>query len=532
MSAADAELNGPTVWEQLVGQQLVVEQLQSSASAAVRARTCGQQQPASPSALSSAPSSESGGVHTSWLFTGPAGSGRSVAARAFAAALECDHAAAQPTGAESNSATGSGPAPGCGHCAGCRRVLGSSSPDLRVVATQTLSHSVADMRQVVADAARTPSVGRWQIILIEDADRLTEQAANALLKAVEEPHRHTWWLLCAPTADDVLPTIRSRCRLVRLRTPSPAQVAQVLIERDGVEPAIALLAARSADGHVGRARWLARDEQARTEHAATWAIPGQLGTVSDCLKAAAQMVQTAQQAAQLRNSEHSEREREHLAQALGVPTDGQRGVKVSRQASATLREQEKIAKAREKRVQRDVIDQMLTQLSRCYRDVLAWQWGAPVGVMAPVPEPETGAVAGPVAGAAVGEGNQGRSAPAGTGAQVVAPDELNAAVQAVESGQRHIVAQLARTSSPHQSLQRLEAIVQARTAIESNVAPLLALEVLMLQLSPSQWLTPTDMPDQQIGLQDGQQNGQQNGQAGAVASLRGQLRQGQRETVS
>lgn len=416
-----------SVWDQLVGQCELAQQLRQAARAAV------------------AHPNGTGSGHASWLFTGPPGSGRSVAARAFAAALECEQAA-WPDGE-----------PGCGRCAGCLRVSGGSSVDVRVVATQTLSHSVADMRQVVAQAARQPSVGRWQIIIVEDADRLTEQAANALLKAVEEPNAHTWWLLCAPTVDDVLPTIRSRCRLVRLGTPTTAEVAHVLMERDGVQPVIAHLVARASAGHVGQARWLARDEQARNAQAQAWTIPTRIDTVSDCVRVAAQVMQASQQQAQLVGQQQSQMQRHHLAQALGVPETSDRSVKVSREATAALREQERLMKSRAKRLQRDAIDRVLTELSRCYRDVLAHQWGARLGVMQPVDA---------------------------AGDPVVAQ-----AVAAAESGQRRVVEQVAQASTPAQTVQRLDAIMAAREAILANVAPQVAVEVLLLSLSPGAWLT-------------------------------------------
>ncbi len=422
-------MSAPSVWDHLVGQQEVIHQLQQAAAVAT---TAGQQQGCS-----------------SWLFTGPPGSGRSVAARAFAAALECQ------AGADSWSGLG------CGQCPGCRRVVEATSPDLRVVATSTLSHSVADMRQVVEQAAGQPSVGRWQIIVLEDADRLTEQAANALLKAVEEPNPRTWWLLCAPTTDDVLPTIRSRCRQVRLRTPTTTAVAQVLIQRDGVQPVIAHLVARATQGHVGRARWLATDEAARARQAAAWTIPTRVGAVSQCLRTAAEVLSQAQQEAEELGQQQGQQQRHELAQALGVPDQPDRSVKVSRQASAALREQEKLAKSRVKRLQRDCIDGVLVELSRCYRDVLACQWGAASGVLAPI-EAE---------------------------AQDWASD-----IEAAESGQRRLVAELAVAATPTDTLRRLDAIVAAREAIQVNVAPQVALEVLMLQLSPHGWLDPCQLP--------------------------------------
>ncbi|MGB9376571.1 MAG: DNA polymerase III subunit delta', partial [Mycobacteriales bacterium] len=162
-----------------------------------------------------------------WLFTGPPGSGRSVAARAFAAALQC----------------GQG---GCGECRECRTALDGTHADVTVVATEGLSIKVEDTRALVQESALRPSVGAWRVIIIEDADRLTERAADALLKALEEPTPRTVWVLCAPSLEDVIITIRSRSRHVRLRTPPVEDVAQLLVRRDGIDPAMARYAARAA----------------------------------------------------------------------------------------------------------------------------------------------------------------------------------------------------------------------------------------------------------------------------------------------
>ncbi|HEY3630422.1 MAG TPA: DNA polymerase III subunit delta', partial [Jatrophihabitantaceae bacterium] len=211
-----------TVWDELVGQEPAVAVLRSAAEAA---RDLHDGRPVSPGALTHA-----------WLFTGPPGSGRSVAARALAAALQC----VDPDG------------PGCGHCSGCHTTLSRSHPDVHAVVPEGLSISVADMRSVVATAARLPALGRWQVVLIEDSDRLTEQASNALLKAVEEPPARTIFLLCAPSThpDDVSVTIRSRCRLVSLRIPPADSVAGIL-QRSGVDAATAAWAAAAGQGHVG-----------------------------------------------------------------------------------------------------------------------------------------------------------------------------------------------------------------------------------------------------------------------------------------
>ena len=176
-----------------------------------------------------------------WLFTGPPGSGRSNAAVAFAAALQCEDA-------------------GCGECHACHTVLSGTHADVTVVRTEKLSIGVDEVRDLVRRAALAPVGRRWQILIVEDADRLTEQACNALLKAIEEPTDRTVWMLCAPTVEDVLPTIRSRCRLVTLSTPVTADVADFLVRRDGVDAGLASYAARASQGHIGRARALARDE--------------------------------------------------------------------------------------------------------------------------------------------------------------------------------------------------------------------------------------------------------------------------------
>ncbi|HNM12206.1 MAG TPA: DNA polymerase III subunit delta', partial [Mycobacterium sp.] len=177
-----------------------------------------------------------------WLITGPPGSGRSVAALCFAAALQC---------------TSDG-TPGCGQCRACTTTMAGTHADVRRIIPEGLSIGVDDMRAIVQIASRRPSTGRWQIVVVEDADRLTEGAANALLKVVEEPPPSTVFLLCAPSVDpeDIAITLRSRCRHVALVTPSTPAIAQVLIDRDGLDEQQARWAASVSGGHVGRARRL------------------------------------------------------------------------------------------------------------------------------------------------------------------------------------------------------------------------------------------------------------------------------------
>ena len=224
---------GAAVWDTLVGQRRVVESLRGAAAG---------------TAMSHA-----------FLFTGPPGSGRSNAAVAFAAALQCEE---QP--------------PGCGTCHSCHTVLAGSHADVTVVRTDRLSIGVDEVRDLVRRSALAPVGRRWQVMIVEDADRLTEQAANALLKAIEEPTDRTVWMLCAPTVEDLLPTIRSRCRLVTLATPSPEEVADFLVRTDGVDPALASYCARASQGHIGRARALARDEGARNRRKEVVSIPARL----------------------------------------------------------------------------------------------------------------------------------------------------------------------------------------------------------------------------------------------------------------
>ena len=235
------------VWDDVVGQPRVVDELAGAAADADRIVA----EAAHHSPGGNAANAGSRMTHA-WLFTGPPGSGRSTAARAFAAALQC-----------TSPDKALGAAPGCGFCDGCHTTLVGTHADVETVRTDLLSIGVKEIRDLVRRAALSPAGGRWQVILMEDADRLTEGAANVLLKAVEEPAPRTVWLLCTPSVEDTLPTIRSRCRLLTLRTPSADAVADVLMRRDGIDPVLAAQAARATQGHIGRARRLATDESAR-----------------------------------------------------------------------------------------------------------------------------------------------------------------------------------------------------------------------------------------------------------------------------
>jgi DNA polymerase-3 subunit delta' len=345
-----------------------------------------------------------------WLLTGPPGSGRSVAARAFAAALEC-------------------PQHGCGECRECRTALDGSHADVDVVATEGLSIKVEHARELAQMSALRPSVGPWRVIIIEDADRLTERAADALLKAIEEPVARTVWVLCAPSVEDVVITLRSRSRHVRLRTPPVEAVADLLHRRDGVELPMAMYAARAAQSHVGMARRLARDEGARIRRRDVVALAGRIHGVGDAIGAAADLVAIAEEESSAASTERDAAEKQKLLESLGAdPAARTQPPHIRGQVSALEREQ----KARATRHSRDVLDRALLDLLSIYRDALLLHSGASVGLV-----------------------NQ---------------DNLPA-VQA-----------LARTMSPEQLLGAMDAIGTARERIGLNVSPLLALEAMALSL--------------------------------------------------
>jgi DNA polymerase-3 subunit delta' len=242
-----------------------------------------------------------------------------------------------------------------------------------------LSVGVEEMRGVVGRAARRPSVGRWQVVVIEDADRLTEQASNALLKAIEEPPERTVFLLCAPSThpDDVSLTIRSRCRLVPLRMPPAAAVAEVL-RRGGEDPAVADWAAAAGQGHIGRSRRLARDPDARDRRAAVLTIPAALRSLRDCLDAADQLVRAAEEEAAALSAELDEGETEALRIALGAGGTGRGTAAAVRGAAGAIRELERRQKSRATRTQRDALDRALVDLAAFYRDVLLVHAGSPI----------------------------------------------------------------------------------------------------------------------------------------------------------
>ncbi len=388
-----------TVFDEMIGQQRVVESLREAARGV--------------------------GMTHAWLFTGPPGSGRSVAAKAFAAALQC--AAAEP---------------GCGVCAGCHTVLAGTHADVEFVRPQGLSVGVKEARELVGRAALSPSGRGWQVMVIEDADRLTEGAANVLLKAIEEPAARTVWLLCVPSAEDLVVTIRSRCRVVSLRTPAADDVVAMLQTRDGVDETTAEFAARASAGHVGRARRLATDKAARDRRAAVLRIPSKLSDVGACLDAADALLKSVNAEVAELTTELDEAETASLKEAFGEGGSatglgrGQSGAAItrgaSRAASSALKELEGRQKSRATRTTRDALDRALTDLAGFYRDVLVLQ--------------------------------------------------LNAGVDIANTDRATEMQALAENSSPESTLRRLDAILECRVLLDANANPLLTLESLMLRL--------------------------------------------------
>ncbi|TDL05142.1 DNA polymerase III subunit delta' [Mycolicibacterium obuense] len=331
------------VFSRLVGQDAVEAELTAAAWAA-----------RGDSAHSGA--AEVGTMTHAWLITGPPGSGRSVAALCFAAALQC---------------TSDG-VPGCGECRACSTTMAGTHADVRRIIPEGLSIGVDAMRTIVQIASRRPGTGRWQIVVIEDADRLTEGAANALLKVVEEPPPSTVFLLCAPSVDpeDIAITLRSRCRHIALVTPGVDAIAKVLVERDGLPEADAAWAASVSGGHVGRARRLATDEQARERRKRALGLAREAATPSRAYAAAEELVVTADAEAKALTGDRNEAEAEELRTALGAGGTGKGTAGTMRGAAGALKDLEKRQKSRQTRASRDALDRALIDLATYFRDAL------------------------------------------------------------------------------------------------------------------------------------------------------------------
>lgn len=377
-----------SVWDDLVGQDAVVDQL---------ARAARDEQPSH-----------------AWLVTGPPGSGRSHAALALAAALLCEQ---------------SDPADrGCGECSACRTVRAGSHADLTHFRTEHSEIRIDEARELVVRAQDRPSVGRWRVMVIEDADRMAERTSNVMLKAIEEPPPGTIWLLCAPSPSDVLVTIRSRCRPVTLRVPPVEAVAELLERRDGVPAARALECARLAQSHVGVARRLALYDDARERRRRVVEMPLRLGGVSDAVREAGRLTRLAEEEATAESEARDEEERAHLLTSMGAAESG----KMPPNVRSALRRLEEDQKRRSKRVRTDTLDRFLIDLTTFYRDALTLQLQ--------------------------------------TGSELV---------------NQHIADSLrdhALNSTPEESLERIDTIARTRTRIRTSAAAGLAFEAMAVSL--------------------------------------------------
>ena len=385
------------IWRSLVGQDDVVDQLLRAVDDA-DARTRGEPGPA---------------MTHAWLFTGPPGSGRSTAATSFATALICaEH--------------------GCGRCQACRTAPLGGHPDVDVVRPEGLTYGVDDARALIAQANLSPSSSHWHVMVLEDADRLTESAANMLLKEIEEPPAHTVWILCAPSVEDVLPTIVSRVRHVGLRTPSTQDVADLLVERYGVDRAMAAFAARASQGHIGRARALATDEHARLRRQEVLRIPLQLHDIPACFANAANLLDAATDDAAAITEPLDAFEAEQLDASYGAGGDVRIKGQLKRSYDAAVKAMKQRQKTRTTRTVRDQIDRALLDLVGLYRDVLLIQ--------------------------------------------------LDSELPLINEEMRPQLQQLAATGSPNDTGRRLRAITHARAQVQANVTPLISLESLMVEL--------------------------------------------------
>ena len=381
-----------SVFDDLVGQEHIIEILQG----AVAASRTGE---------------ESQEMTHAWVFTGPPGSGRSSAAVAFAQALIC-------------------PNNGCGTCNYCNSAKTHGHPDVEIIRTESLSIKVEEVRELLTRVAWAPSMGGWRVVVMEDADRLTESAANALLKAIEEPGTRTVWLLCAPTLHDVLPTIRSRCRHLQLRTPSLEAVTSVLINRDHIAPGMADFAARVSQGHIGRAKYLATNESVRSNRKTIMQLPLQLGSLAAAFQAAQTLVDLATTEANASSDERDEKEVEKLQEAYGKGATG-RGMATG--GAKAVQELEKEQKSRSTRMVRDSIDGALLDIATFYHDVMMVQSGN--------------------------------------------TDSM------INTDLREQVESYAANSPSHSTINKINAIMDARENLARNSAPLVTCEALMCQLA-------------------------------------------------
>ena len=370
-------------WDELTGQEDAVRLVEHAA--------------ADPSAMTHA-----------WLVTGPPGSGRSTLAAAFASAL---------------LSQGEGEA---GAAAVRAQVAARTHPDLAMLVTDRVVITVDEVRSLVARSYTSPSVAAWRVVVIEDADRMSERTSNVLLKALEEPPPRTVWILCAPSEADLLPTIRSRVRSVRLRVPSVADVAGLLVRRDGVDPVVAERAAREAQSHIGMALRLATDDAARQRRDETVRLALGVRDATSAVLAAAALLDLAKADAEAYGQQRDDDERDAFLRSLGVEPGGA----VPSQLRGDLRRLEEDQKRRATRSLRDGVDRILVDLLSVQRDLLLIRLGVP-------------------------------------------GELVNASVEPA-------LREAAATGTAAEAVAALDALALARRRIEGNVPPLLAMEGMLM----------------------------------------------------
>ena len=372
-----------SVWDELTGQSDAIEVFTAAAAA----------------------SSTGSAMTHAWLITGPPGSGRSNLAYAFASALLAREGDEEAT---------------------TRQVAARTHPDLGVLSTERVIISIDEVRQLVSSSQFSPSVGRFRVMVIEDADRMSERTSNVLLKALEEPPPRTVWILCAPSEADLIPTIRSRVRSVRLRVPAVDEVAELISRRDGVDMATATRAARESQSHIGMAHRLATNTEARERREQTLQIALGVRSVGDAVRAAGVLLELAGADAKAITEERDAEEREAALRSLGVEPGGT----IPPALRAQLRSLEEDQKRRATRSLRDGLDRIMVDLLSLYRDILLLQLGA-----------------------------------------TTEPINLSISSDLVSASLR---------STSARTLATMDAIATARQRIDGNVSPALALEAMLI----------------------------------------------------
>jgi DNA polymerase-3 subunit delta' len=249
--------------------------------------------------------------------------------------------------------------------------MADAHPDITILKTDRVVINIDEVRNVVSRASLATSIGKYRIIIIEDADRMAERTSNVLLKVLEEPEANTIWILCAPSVSDLLPTIRSRTRNLNLRLPSVAEVTALIMQRDGVEESLARRAALQAQNHVGMARRLASSSEARARRQETLRVTLSIGNLSQAMLAAEKLLGVAKRDAEAVAQERDDKERLALMRAYGL----EESEKVPTNLRAQFKEIEENQKRRQTRALRDGIDRIFTDLESLYRDIIAIQLG-------------------------------------------------------------------------------------------------------------------------------------------------------------